>query len=97
MKLKKKLNNVPFFLQGLVHSIPQMNNFVIYKGFFDEVSNRSAPNSVGSETKVDARYLFNRFRFHIHFICWVYFHKSNFDELSRALTAVNPVVSTNAL
>ncbi|XP_055313345.1 alpha-tubulin N-acetyltransferase [Sitodiplosis mosellana] len=39
---------------GLVHSIPQMNNFVIYKGFFDETSSRSAPNSAGSESKVDA-------------------------------------------
>lgn len=72
-----KLNDVGNF-SGLVHSIPQMNNFVIYKGFFDEVSNRSAPNSAGSETKVDARYLYNRFRFPIIF-CLAYFHKSNID------------------
>ncbi|XP_031640999.1 alpha-tubulin N-acetyltransferase [Contarinia nasturtii] len=39
---------------GLVKTIPQMNNFVIYTGFFDASSDRSAPNSARSDSKVDA-------------------------------------------
>lgn len=46
--------SLKLWFPGLVDTIPQMNNFVIYKGFFDE-SNHSAPNSAGSESKVDAR------------------------------------------
>lgn len=41
---------------GLVQTIPQMNNFVIYKGFFDDNNgNLSAQDSNDLEAKVSAR------------------------------------------
>lgn len=42
---------------GLYETIPQMNNFVIYKGFFDQGVNAPLQDSADSETKVTARYI----------------------------------------
>lgn len=49
-----------YLLAGLVHTIPQMNNFVIYKGFFDVSVRPSSYDSGDSEAKVTERYLPDR-------------------------------------
>lgn len=45
-----------FYSVGLYETIPQMNNFVIYKGFFDQGVSPPSRDSIDSETKVNARY-----------------------------------------